>query len=59
MRIGTAALLAPTPADVVAAAADAARRGLDSFWTGQMPGGWDPLALLGLVRARLARTEIR
>ncbi|MDP9793972.1 F420-dependent oxidoreductase-like protein [Catenuloplanes nepalensis] len=54
MRIGTSLLLADSPADVVAAAADAARRGLDSFWTGQMPGGWDPLTLLALLRERPA-----
>ncbi|WP_035855625.1 TIGR03564 family F420-dependent LLM class oxidoreductase [Cryptosporangium arvum] len=46
MRIGTALAVTTSPADVVAAAADAARRGLDSFWTNQLPGGWDPLALL-------------
>ncbi|MFI5841800.1 LLM class flavin-dependent oxidoreductase [Catenuloplanes sp. NPDC051500] len=54
MRIGTAQIIAPTPAAVVEAAADAARRGLDSFWTNQMPGGWDPLMLLGLLRERPA-----
>ncbi|TQS43059.1 LLM class flavin-dependent oxidoreductase [Cryptosporangium phraense] len=52
MRIGTALISASSPADVVAAAADAARRGLDSFWTNQMPGGWDPLTLLALLDER-------
>jgi 5,10-methylenetetrahydromethanopterin reductase len=28
-------------------AADAAARGLDSAWTNQAPGGWDPLGILG------------
>ncbi|GAB7036554.1 MULTISPECIES: LLM class flavin-dependent oxidoreductase [Catenuloplanes] len=54
MRIGTALLYAATPADTVAAAADAARRGLDSFWTNQMAGGWDPLTLLAGLRERPA-----
>ncbi|MDR7275450.1 LLM class flavin-dependent oxidoreductase [Catenuloplanes atrovinosus] len=54
MRIGTGLLVTDSPADVVAAAADAARRGLDSFWTNQMAGGWDPLTLLALLRERPA-----
>jgi 5,10-methylenetetrahydromethanopterin reductase len=30
-----------------ARAADVAARGLDSAWTNQVPGGWDPLGILG------------
>ncbi|MFG1925420.1 TIGR03564 family F420-dependent LLM class oxidoreductase [Cryptosporangium sp. NPDC048952] len=52
MRIGTALAVTTSPAEVVAAAADAARRGLDSFWVNQMPGGWDPLTLLALLDER-------
>lgn len=51
MRIGTS-LINPAAPDVVAAAADAARRGLDSFWTNQNPGRWDPLVLLATLGER-------
>ncbi|WP_346102235.1 TIGR03564 family F420-dependent LLM class oxidoreductase [Nonomuraea maheshkhaliensis] len=48
-------MITPTsPAEVVAAAADAADRGLDSFWTNQNPGGWDPLTLLASLGRRPA-----
>ncbi|MEU8355788.1 LLM class flavin-dependent oxidoreductase [Nonomuraea sp. NPDC048882] len=48
-------MITPTsPAEVVAAAADAAERGLDSFWTNQNPGGWDPLTLLASLGRRPA-----
>jgi 5,10-methylenetetrahydromethanopterin reductase len=33
--------------DLQAQAADAAARGFDSVWTNQLPGGWDPLGVLG------------
>ncbi|WNV88104.1 TIGR03564 family F420-dependent LLM class oxidoreductase [Umezawaea sp. Da 62-37] len=52
MRIGTGLIDPATPAEVAAAAADAARRGLDSFWTNQSPGGWDPLMLLATLGER-------
>ncbi|PRY38822.1 TIGR03564 family F420-dependent LLM class oxidoreductase [Umezawaea tangerina] len=52
MRIGTGLIGPATPADVVEAAADAAHRGLDSFWTNQNPGGWDPLTLLATLGER-------
>ncbi|WP_290055721.1 LLM class flavin-dependent oxidoreductase [Amycolatopsis solani] len=54
MRIGTGLISPPSPAEVVAAAADAAERGLDSFWTNQNPGGWDPLTLLASLGRRPA-----
>ena len=44
MRIGIH-LHASGPIDDVLAAA-AAARGLDSAWTNQLPGGWDPLTVL-------------
>lgn len=40
---------ATTCPSTVAGDADAARRGLDSFWTNQQPGGWDPLVLLAAL----------
>jgi 5,10-methylenetetrahydromethanopterin reductase len=49
MRIGRLLTL-PDPVDIAtlrARAADAAARGLDSTWTNQAPGGWDPLSALG------------
>jgi 5,10-methylenetetrahydromethanopterin reductase len=49
MRIGRLLTL-PDTLDIGtlrAQAADAAARGLDSVWTNQAPGGWDPLAVLG------------
>lgn len=52
MRIGTSLIDPAAPGDVVAAAADAARRGLDSFWTNQNPGRWDPLTLLATLGER-------
>jgi 5,10-methylenetetrahydromethanopterin reductase len=54
MHIGTGLITPPSPADVVAAAADAGERGLDSFWTNQNPGGWDPLTLLASLGRRPA-----
>jgi F420-dependent oxidoreductase-like protein len=52
MRIGTSLINPAAPDDVVAAAADAARRGLASFWTNQNPGRWDPLVLLATLGER-------
>lgn len=52
MRIGTSLINPASPADVLAAAADAAGRGLDGFWTNQNPGGWDPLTLLAMLDRR-------
>jgi 5,10-methylenetetrahydromethanopterin reductase len=49
MRIGHLLTL-PDTLDIDtmrARAADAAARGLDSAWTNQSPGGWDPLGVLG------------
>jgi len=54
MHIGTGLISPPSPAEVVAAAADAADRGLAAFWTNQNPGGWDPLTLLASLRERPA-----
>src|SRR6266511_507131 len=54
MHIGTGLISPTSPAEVVAAAADAADRGLDSFWTNQNPGGWDPLTLLASLGRRPA-----
>lgn len=54
MRIGTGMISPPSAAEVIAAAADAADRGLDSFWANQNPGGWDPLTLLASLRRRPA-----
>ncbi|GAA0930381.1 TIGR03564 family F420-dependent LLM class oxidoreductase [Pseudonocardia zijingensis] len=54
MRIGTSSVGAGSPAEVIAAASDAAQRGLDSFWTNQIPGGWDPLTLLAVLGERPA-----
>lgn len=57
MHIGTSFIdfAAPaSPADLAAAAADAADRGLDSFWMNQNPGGWDPLTLLASLGRRPA-----
>ena len=56
MRIGTSLINPARPDDVVAAAADAARRGLDSFWTNQNPGRWDPLVLLATLGERPPET---
>ncbi len=44
MRIGTHINAAGQIGDVLKDAADA--RGLDSVWTNQLPGGWDPLTAL-------------
>jgi len=52
MHIGTALIDPSSPAEVVAAAADAAERGFAGFWTNQKPGGWDPLTLLASLRRR-------
>jgi 5,10-methylenetetrahydromethanopterin reductase len=49
MRIGRLLTL-PDTLDIDslrALAADAAARGLDSVWTNQAPGSWDPLGILG------------
>lgn len=46
MRIGTHITAYGPVDDVLADAADAAARGLDSVWTNQLPGGWDPLTVL-------------
>ncbi|MFC5060595.1 LLM class flavin-dependent oxidoreductase [Actinomycetospora atypica] len=46
MRIGTNITLSTAPHRVAEDVAAAARAGLDSVWTNQMPGHWDPLALL-------------
>ncbi|MDQ7808609.1 LLM class flavin-dependent oxidoreductase [Amycolatopsis sp. A133] len=54
MHIGTGLINPPSPAEVVAAAADAAGRGLAAFWTNQNPGGWDPLTLLASLGRRPA-----
>jgi F420-dependent oxidoreductase-like protein len=54
MHIGTALISPPSPSEVAAAAADAAERGLTSFWTNQNPGGWDPLTLLASLDQRPA-----
>lgn len=54
MHIGTGLISPASPAEVVAAAADAAERGLASFWTNQNPGGWDPLTLLASLSRRPA-----
>jgi F420-dependent oxidoreductase-like protein len=54
MHIGTGLINPASPAEVVAAAADATERGLDSFWTNQNPGGWDPLTLLASLGRRPA-----
>ncbi|HEY6789747.1 MAG TPA: TIGR03564 family F420-dependent LLM class oxidoreductase [Trebonia sp.] len=53
MRIGELLTLsAPDTVDGLATRArDAAARGLDSVWTNQRPGGWDPLGILGTLRA--------
>lgn len=49
MRIG-AHLLATDPVSrIVDTAAAHGRRGLDSVWTNDHPGGWDPLTVLGGV----------
>jgi 5,10-methylenetetrahydromethanopterin reductase len=51
MRIGRLLTL-PDTLDIDtlrAQAADAAARGIDSIWTNQVPGSWDPLAVLGPV----------
>jgi 5,10-methylenetetrahydromethanopterin reductase len=51
MRIGRLLTL-PDTLDIDslrAQAADAAARGLDSVWTNQAPGSWDPLGILGPV----------
>jgi F420-dependent oxidoreductase-like protein len=49
MRIGIHLIAAGAVkvGDIVAEAADVAARGLDSAWTNQQPGAWDPLDLLG------------
>ncbi|WP_431873569.1 LLM class flavin-dependent oxidoreductase [Amycolatopsis sacchari] len=52
MRIGTSTINSATPGDYAAGAADAARRGFDSFWTNQLPGGWDPFVTLAGFRER-------
>jgi 5,10-methylenetetrahydromethanopterin reductase len=54
MRIGTSLINPASAGEVTAAAADAADRGLDSFWTNQNPGGWDPLTLLASLGRRPA-----
>ena len=46
MRIGTNITLSTAPHRVAEDVAAAARAGLDTVWTNQMPGSWDPLALL-------------
>ncbi|GAA4850300.1 TIGR03564 family F420-dependent LLM class oxidoreductase [Actinomycetospora corticicola] len=46
MRIGRNITLATTPDRVADEVAAAIRDGLDSVWTNQMPGLWDPLVLL-------------
>ncbi|MEU6697281.1 TIGR03564 family F420-dependent LLM class oxidoreductase [Pseudonocardia sp. NPDC046786] len=46
MRIGTFLDTSGGPAAVHDAIAAAGRRGLDAAWTNQLPGSWDPLALL-------------
>ena len=51
MRIGLFPAAATGPADVAAAVARAAERGLDSVWTNQNPGAWDPLAALAAAAA--------
>jgi 5,10-methylenetetrahydromethanopterin reductase len=50
MRIGTY-LVAPggSPRELLDTIAADAARGVDSVWTNQMPGGWDPLSLLAAV----------
>jgi 5,10-methylenetetrahydromethanopterin reductase len=58
MRIGLFPAAATGPADSVAAAARAAARGLDSIWTNQMPGGWDPLATLAAASAGPLPAEV-
>ncbi|MGW5723687.1 LLM class flavin-dependent oxidoreductase [Amycolatopsis sp. NPDC003865] len=52
MHIGTALIEPSSPAEVAAAAADAADRGFTGFWTNQQPAGWDPLTLLASLRRR-------
>lgn len=52
MRIGTCLIDMTSPAEVAAASADAADRGLHGFWTNQNPGGWDPLTLLASLGRR-------
>jgi 5,10-methylenetetrahydromethanopterin reductase len=46
MRIGRNITLTTAPDRVADEVAAAVRGGLDSVWTNQMPGSWDPLALL-------------
>jgi 5,10-methylenetetrahydromethanopterin reductase len=46
MRIGTLLDSSGGPATVRDSVAEAGRRGLDSAWTNQLPGSWDPLTLL-------------
>ena len=46
MRIGTNITLSTAPHRVAEDVAAAALAGLDSVWTNQMPGHWDPLTLL-------------
>jgi 5,10-methylenetetrahydromethanopterin reductase len=54
MHIGTGLITPSSPAEVVAAAADAADRDFAGFWTNQNPGGWDPLTLLASLGRRPA-----
>ncbi|MEV5888277.1 LLM class flavin-dependent oxidoreductase [Nonomuraea fuscirosea] len=54
MHYGTGLINPTSPAEVAAAAADAADRGLDTFWTNQNPGSWDPLTLLASLGRRPA-----
>ncbi|HWC82098.1 MAG TPA: TIGR03564 family F420-dependent LLM class oxidoreductase [Pseudonocardiaceae bacterium] len=51
MRIGTHLVASGdvTVDQVVAEAAEVAARGLDSAWTNQQPGGWDPLGILNPI----------
>ncbi|WAL68762.1 TIGR03564 family F420-dependent LLM class oxidoreductase [Amycolatopsis cynarae] len=46
MRIGTHLIAAGDVRQIETDAAATAARGLDSVWTSQQPGGWDPLAVL-------------
>ncbi|MEQ3538707.1 LLM class flavin-dependent oxidoreductase [Pseudonocardia tropica] len=58
MRIGTLNLTADGPAAVRDTVRDAGRRGLDAVWTNQMPGSWDPLALLAAAEPGTGPAEL-
>jgi 5,10-methylenetetrahydromethanopterin reductase len=58
MRIGLHHDITAAAGSVVDGAASAAALGVDSLWTNQRPGGWDPMALLAGIGAGTAPPEL-